>query len=338
MAKAAVMEEQVLEPGRRPDIEHELSDTYHVDWKYVSGVGTHLFDEVKSLHNQARFDPIDPKTVDLYTESVKRGDVFPAVLAYRPSPRARYVMIDGNHRLLSHIAADQTPLDLYEIDRDTNPLTIALLTFSMNTRHGKPTSEEERVHHAIYLVDNGASIDNAAAAVSIAPRTLKKALSRAKADERADSVDLKRNEWDALNVTVKTRLLNISTDEGFRAAANLAFLAKLDANEVFELVAQMNTSGKSGRKQEAIVKAHRELHQQRIQAGGGGVLSGGHRKPRGAKQRVSMAIGQCLALPDDYDVIVKAYAIPERIDAAKRMREASAKLTTLADLLAPLKR
>lgn len=326
-----VSEQAELEPGRRPDIEHELTEQYHVDWRYVSGVKPTQFDQDKSLHNQARFEPIDQPTVDLYTEAVKRGDHFPAVLAYRPGPRQRYVIIDGNHRLAAHIAAGVV-VDIYEIDRDTHPHTIALLTFASNTHHGKPTSESERVHQAIWLIDSGASINNAAAAVSIGVAALKRAIGRAQADQRADDANLKRNEWDALTASVKTRLLNISTDEGFGAAAVLAYQAQLSMIEVAELVAQMNAN-KSASKQLALVKALRELHQHRIQAGGGGVLNTAHRRTMGPKQRVNMAVAQALALPEDYASIVKSYARPERADASKRMREAGERLTHLADLL-----
>lgn len=318
--------------GRRPDVEKELTEKYHVKWSYLPQVPIASFDLDKSLHNQARFEAIDEKTVESYTEAVKRGDAFPAVLAYRPSPRARLVMIDGNHRLSAHIRAEK-PVDVYEVDRSTDARTIALMTFAFNTRHGRPTTEAERVTQAQYLVENGASIDHAAAAVSIAPRVLKRALARSAADQRADEVGLRRNEWDSLNATVKSRLKDIATDEGFGDAAKLAYAAKLDANEVFELVALLNST-KSGTRQRAIVKQQREMHSDRIQAAAGGLLGTADRKALGPKQRLNMALGQALALPDDDDVIVKTYAVAERAAAAKRLKETSDRLARLATALA----
>jgi len=320
-----------LDKGRRPDIEAELTEKYHVKWSYLSQVPISGFDLDRSLHNQARFEPIDEKTVDLYTEAVRRGDQFPAVLAYKASARGRYVIIDGNHRLSAHIRAE-SPIDVYEVERTTDPRTIALLTFALNTRHGRPTTEAERVQQALYLVDNGASIDHASAAVNIAPRVLKKALARQQADARADEVGMPRNEWDSLGATVKARLLNIATDEGFGDAARLAFAAKMDANEVFDLVALLNAT-KSGTRQRAIVKHHRDMMQERIQAGGGGVLATADRRKMGPKQRIGMALSQALALPDDDNVIVQAYAAAERGDAAKRMLEASERLARIAKAL-----
>ncbi|GAB3080822.1 hypothetical protein GCM10027053_51530 [Intrasporangium mesophilum] len=318
----------IVETGRRPDIERELSERYAVEWEFRPAVPIASFDQDKSLHNQARFEALDEKTVELYTEAVKRGDEFPAVIAYRPSPRARLVMIDGNHRLSAHIRAEK-PVDVYEVDRDTDRRAIALMTYSFNTRHGRPTSETERLSQAAYLVDNGSSIAHAAAAVSIPVAHLKRHLTRVSADTRADEVGLKRNEWDALNATVRSRLSQIYTDEGFADAAKLAFAARLDADEVFELVALLNST-KSGARQRAIVTKHREMMRERIQAAAGGALGTAPRKAQGPKQRLSMALGQALALPEDDQAIVGAYAQSERKDAARHIREVVERLTRLA--------
>lgn len=320
------------ELGRRPEIERELSETFHVDWVFHSRMPLADFDMEKSLHNQARFEAVDKDVVEQYAEAVKRGDAFPAVIAYRPGPRSRLVMIDGNHRLGAHFKADQ-PVDVYEVDRKTDKRTIALMTFAFNTKHGKPTSEAERVSQAIYLVDNGSSIAHAAAAVSLPQNILKRALARSTADARADEVGIKRTEWDSLAPTVRSRLSNISTDEGFEAATKLAFAAKLDSNEVFDLVALLNTT-KSGNRQKALVEQQRELHKDRIQKAAGGVLSSADRKALTPKQRMNMSLGQVLSLPDDVDAIVKMYAQAERKDAAKRVKEAADRLAAVAAALA----
>jgi len=318
-----------LEDGRRPDIEAELDDKYHVKWSYVPQVPIAKFDLNKSQHNQARFEPIDPHTVEQYADAVKRGDKFPPVIAWRPTPRGRLVIIDGNHRLSAHTRAE-TPVDVYEVDRDTDPRTVALMTFSFNTKHGRPTSEAERLSQAVYLVDNGASIDHAAAAVNLPSKALKKALARNAADRRADEVGLRRNEWDTLTSTVKNRLKDIATDEGFEDAARLAYDARLGAEEVFELVATLNAT-KSGKRQSAIIHKYRELHAERIQAGG--VLKTGGRKAPSPKGRLNMMLGQVLALPEDDSIIVNSYAAPERANAAKSLRETGDRMLRLAGKL-----
>jgi hypothetical protein len=319
------------EQARRPDVEHDLNEKYHVQWDFLSNVSPSMFDVDKSLHNQARFEPLDPKTVAEYADAVTRGDIFPAVVAYRPGKSRKLVVIDGNHRLAAHQKGGRA-LAVYELDPETDPRTIALLTFALNTRHGRPTMEAERIAQAIYLVDNGASQDHAAAAVNLSPRILKRALTRQSSDRRADEVGLKRNEWDTLAAAVKSRLVNVATDEGFRAAAELAYAARLDAAEAFQLVGLVNST-KSGARQAEIVAQQRDQYRDRIQDSGGGVLGTADRRTQGPKQRVALALGQITALPEDDEMILRSFAAPERETAAKRMRDAGERLVRLAGRL-----
>jgi len=337
VSAAPQVETLIEQPGRRPDIEKELSEKYHVKFTYRESVPLDQFDKKRSLHNQARFEAINEDTVATYAEAVGRGDDFPAVLAYRPTARGRLVMVDGNHRYGGFEKAGQQGIPTYEIHRDTDRATIALLTFSMNTRHGKPTTEAERIQQAIYLIEAGASNAAAAAAVNLAPRVLTRALAARKADQRADEVGLKRTEWDALGQTVKSRLLNISTDEGFRTAAELAYQAKLDANQVFDLVQLLNAT-KSSKKQLDILKQQRDIYQDRIQAKGGGVLGTASRRKMTPKARVATALSMTLAIPEADEAILQGYAEPERKDAAANMRKAAERMSHLADLLDPKRR
>lgn len=322
--------------GRRPDIELELSDTYHVDYAYHYGVPTSEFDIDRSLKNQARFEPLIEDSVSTYQDGVRRGDAFPAVIAYRPGRRAdaKLVIIDGNHRLVAH-EREGKPIDVYEIDRATKPATVTLMTFSFNTRHGQRTTEEERVHQALYLMDNGATMPVAANAVNVPERILKRAVSRRNADNRARETGADMREWDSLPQSSKGRLLNISTDEGFVDAIHLAYAASLDANEVFELAALLNTS-KSATKQRALVKSETSRYSDRIQEAAGGVLnSKSNRNGMNPKARVGIALGQVLALPDDLSIVASGYAEAERNEAGQRIMDASEKLRKLARTIDP---
>jgi hypothetical protein len=322
--------------GRRPDIEADLADKFHVNYTLLHEVPTDQFDIDKSLANQARFEPLDEETVDTYREAVERGDEFPAVVAYRPGRAlgAKLVIIDGNHRLVAHDRAGK-PINVYEVERTTKGNTIALMTYAFNTKHGRPTSEEERVSHAIYLIDNGAPQEAAAAAVNVPMRLLKRALAKANADRRADEVGVDRREWESLAGTARSRLLNISTDEGFGSAVHLAYAARLGAEEVFDLVTLLNNSGKSGTKQRNLVKAETDRYSERIQDVGAGVLGSSGRKPTSPKGRVGMILGQVLALPDDLGAIARAYADNERPEAAGRLLDASERLRKLATTIDP---
>jgi hypothetical protein len=316
------------ELGRRPDIETELSDRYHVDWAYLHAVDVSEFDVDKSLQNQARFEALDEDTVEQYREAVLRGDPFPAVIAYRPRKNGKLLIIDGNHRLVAHERAER-PIEVYEVAQGTRPQTVALMTFAFNTRHGRPTSEEERVSQALYLIDNGASIGAAASAVNVPERIVKRAVARANADKRADEVGADRREWDALAASTRSRLLNITTDEGFKDAVHLAFAARLGSEETFELVSLLNSS-KSATKQRALVKAESQRYSDRIQDAAGGVLTTADRRAVGPKQRIGMALGQVMALPDDIRAIAKTYAAAEKSAVAAQLIDASERLRKIA--------
>ena len=319
-----------VEPGRIPVLEAELTNKYNVGWTFRPNVSTSEFDIEKGLKNQARFVAIDEDIVASYQEAAERGDKFPAVLAYRPRKNGRLVSIDGNHRLVSHERAGK-PVDVYEVDHGTKGQTIALMTYALNTRHGKPTNDVERTSHALYLVENGASVPVAAELVNVAEKFVRKAVAAKKAAARAVTVGLDPREWEALPGSAQNRLLNVSTDEGFKDAAHLAFIAGLTTDEVFDLV-QLLGGTQSATKQRSIVKQARDtMYTDRIQASASGKLNSAAKRPATPKSRIGMAVGQVLALPEaDIDRIVQAYAESEKSGAAKTILNASEVLRKIA--------
>lgn len=319
--------------GRVPAVEADLSDKYHVGFAFLTNVPTTSFDIEGSLANQARFEAINEDTVEQYVEAVNRGDHFPAVIAYRKRKGGKLVIVDGNHRLVAHDRAGAS-MDVYEIEDGTRAQVIALMTFAFNTKHGRPTSEAERVTQAIYLIDNGASLPQASAAVNVPERIVKRAVNKANADKRADEVGLVRREWDNMGAAVRARLLNITTDEGFKDASELAFKAKMGADEVFELVSLLNGS-KSATRQRALVRTKASELSDRIQDLAGGVLGTAERRAIGPKQRVAMCLGQVTALPDDVAAIARTYAEAEREEAASSLLDASEKLRKIALAINP---
>lgn len=323
--------------GKRADIEAALADKYHVSYEYLTGVPTSQFDIDRSLKNQARFDAIDEPTVELHAEAVTRGDPFPAVVAWRPGRATlpKLVVIDGNHRLVAHDRVG-APINVYEVDRNTKPNIVMLMMYAFNTTHGRPTSEEERTQHAIYLINNGATLETAAQAMNVPARILRRALADAKADERAAEVGIDPREWGSLMKPTKARLLGIATDEGFAAATKLVFQGHLDTNETSELVALLSET-RSGAKQKAFVKAQEAIYQDRIQGNNGGLNT--RSNPRGSaatpKTRLNLALGQLLAVPDDMNAFAAYYGSSERDEQAQRIMDASLRLQKFARALDP---
>lgn len=321
--------------ARVPALEAQFAERWHVAYSYLSSVPPSEFDVDKSLANQARFDALDEKVVERYEQSLADGDVFPAVVAYRPgrAASAKLVIVDGNHRLVAHTRAN-LPLAVYEIERGTRRETIVLMTYVLNATHGLPSAEEERIASAVYLIQSGASQESAARELKVPLRLVKKAMAKARSDERAAEAGVNLREWDSLAGSIRNRLLNVSTDEGFAGAAHLAFAAKLDYNEVGELIALLNGS-RSAAKQRAILKSETERYAERVQRTAAGVLSSAERRAMTPKARVAMMLGQVLGLPEDFTALAKSYSGEERHETAQRLSDAGERLRKLALTLDP---
>lgn len=319
-----------VDPHRRAEVENWL-DHHGVAWEYDPAVPLERIDFERSLQNQARvYTKLDLDRVATYAEAMERGDEFPAVVVNRSSVKAKLVDVDGNHRVAAYSKAEFTHIPAYVITK-ARPQTIVMLTFEANVKHGLPTSHEERLHQAVWLINNGASVDQAAAAVNVKSADIKKAMSRVKADQRADDVGILRTQWDGISQSSKNRLSNITTDEGFKDAASLTFRANLAADEVFELVSQCNQVRSSSR-QQAIVKNFASTLGDRIQEAGAGVATGGRRQ-RTPKQAFNMVLGQLGTLPESPSAIAARFVGEERNEAAKRARDAAHQLTAIADEL-----
>jgi hypothetical protein len=316
----------------RPDVETWLDDK-GLTWRFVPDFTLTAIDRDKSLSNQARLgDPVDDAVVEEYRDAMRRGDRFPAIVLAQPSPRSAAVTIDGNHRSEAARAVGLDTFGAYVVKARPGTHQVIALTMEANTRHGRPTSTEERVQQALWMVDNlRTSVDKAAAVVNVSAGTVRSRWDKVKADRRADDVGLKRSDWDGLGATVRTKLLSIFTDEGFKAAARLAVTARLTNAEVDDLISVVNES-RSAAKQVAVVKRLRKDYAERIAAVASGLSGRGASSPR---TRFRLALTNLLSLPDDFtEAVTSALTTPaERQSAAAQARAGAVKLAALADSL-----
>ena len=232
----------------------EYLDAKGVTWEFIRNVGVDQFDLDKSLHNQARFTAIDEKRVEAYAEAMKRGDNFPPVIAH--GKMGKLIAADGNHRTQAAVRANK-PVNVYLISGD--PQTIVLITFDANTRHGLPTSEDERVQQALYLMDNGASVRAAAAALAIPEKLVNAASIRRNTDLRFLQNGIDPLVTDKITEPVKRRLAQISTDEGFVAAVDLAHRSGMTSTEAFTFVTEINELRSSQKQVEFIQERARDM-------------------------------------------------------------------------------
>lgn len=315
--------------SRRNEIEDWL-DAKGVGWEFVAELPMAEIDVEKGLNNQARvFTKLDTERVTTYAEGVARGDAFPGVILHRSS-KNKVSAIDGNHRIAAYARENRATIPAYVVLK-VQPQTLVMMTFEANVKHGLPTTHDERLYQAAWLIQNGASEKQAAAAVNVKVGDVQKYWLKRKADNRAKEVGVSRTAWDAISQSARGRLANVSTDEGFKAASELTFKANLAANEVFDLVQRLNAV-KSSSRQEALVKQFAGELGERIQEAGSGIATGG-RRARTPKQIFNMALGQFAVLPENPESIAERFIGDERSEAAKRARGAADQLTAIAELL-----
>lgn len=195
MAKAA-RSSTAVNGDRRPDIESWLDDK-GLTWQYVPAFALADVDREKSLHNQARLgEGVDASTVEEYRAAMLRGDKFPAIVVARAGVTSAGVNIDGNHRYEAAHAAGLETFGAYVVKARPGSHHVTALTMEANTRHGHPTSREERLRQALWLLDNTrTSVEEVAAVVNMPAHQIRNRFDKVKADRRADKVDLKRSDW-----------------------------------------------------------------------------------------------------------------------------------------------
>jgi transposase len=278
--------------GKNASIEKYLKDK-GVAFTFLEWVSPGSFDTKRSRENQARLGtPILEETKDRYVEALRNGDDFPPVIAYR-LPSGQLEILDGNHRQAAHEELGQ-PMDVYLIDADTPPAVRALITFEANAKHGQPSTTQERLHHALYMVNNGKSVAKAAAMFGVPVHSLQKLTTLGNATRRAEDCGIPAKKWESIPTASQLKLNTVITDEGYIEAVKLTVDADLNAKQVSDMVRELNES-KSAARQKAVAQALRESAAPAIQqtATSSSRPAGQHKTatstPRG---RVNLAMGQ----------------------------------------------
>lgn len=288
--------------ARSPQIEQLLTDR-GFEWEFRPQVPLAEFDDTRSLQNQARIGkPVDEDTVNRYVGALSNGDTFPAIVAATQPKGRRLLRVDGNHRAIAQKQAGATGIDTYVII-DGNPQGIALLTFELNTKHGLPTSEKERILQALHLMENGLSAEDAAKRLGIKVHALRTAANLQAVDVRAEDAGIDPRRWEKLSGAVRTRLGQITTDEGFAAMAKLTVDADLKTDQVSRAVNDMNTL-RSSPKQVTYAQELRKSFRSELQTGGNRAdkpVVG--RQQRSARQAYAMCLRQISVLPQAPQIV-----------------------------------
>lgn len=215
-------------------------------WLRSHGVGEFELQELplffingtRSLQNQARFAPLDENVVARYAEAMSNGDVFPPIVAVADGKSGGMLIVDGNHRFAASEMAQKEKIWGY-VTKDLSEQLTSVLTFDANTKHGLPTSPEERKQQAIFLVDTAEVTAVAAAKMLNVPlQSLRDELTKVRAERRLAALGVER--WESMPRGTRARLDAIRDDEVFKAAAKLAVEARLSHEAINEMVVDIN--------------------------------------------------------------------------------------------------
>ncbi len=313
--------------NRNAQTEQWLTDM-GVEWEFLSAVPTINFDIERSLANQARLSsPVNEETVSRYREGLRNGAKFPPVLVQRLRS-GLYLVLDGNHRVAAHHAEGKS-IDVYVLS-SPRPEILTMIMHEANTRHGLPTSQEDRLHAALFLVDQGFSQEEAARRLLLPVSTLRRRMLDQLASRRAAKVQIDPRAWEMLAEGARVRLASLGTDEVFEAAARLAVDARMKTDAIFKFVTEVNKQT-SQSEQLALIALHREESEDAIR---GAVVDGGRGKmgARSPKTRFNIVMGQAATMPDTA-TLVASIPVPEREAALEKVQTAMARLKELEEAL-----
>ncbi len=315
-----------MDEGRDPQAEQFLRQR-HVKFDLISQVSIANIDVEGSLHNQARLgQPLNDENVRKIAEALRSGVRTPPIWVKRKAD-GQYLVLDGNHRVAAH-AAEGLPIDVYECEgRDE---TLTLIMYEANTRHGLPTNEVDRTAAAMFLVDAGFGIKEAAEKMLVAVAAVRKEVAKQEADRRAAKVQMDPRVWRTLPESSRTKLIQLRTDEAFEAATLVVVEANMRTEAVTKFVTELNRESSIATQLQMIAAKREELQPDIADA----VIDGadGRKAARSPKARLNMVTGQLRTLGDP-QVVAASIPVPERDGVVQKLTEARAWLAQLEEAL-----
>lgn len=226
--------------GRIPELETWF-DHHDISWVFNPAFPVDGIDHLAGLANQARLQPLDEAVVDRYTADMEAGAQFPAVVLrlVTVGHRESRVAVGGNHRTAAARKSGRATLAAYLVECDDDQAH--LLAIEDNRRHGLPLSDEERLYHAVSLVNSGRHTATEAAGIcGLAPTKLQAQLTANRGAQRAIRLDV--DGWAALSTTSRAKCASIRDDGMFARVIPLVANSTILAAEVTDVVARLNVA------------------------------------------------------------------------------------------------
>lgn len=238
-----------------PDAEFVLKEIVGVTWE-TEEVRLDEIDWKESANNCARLSaPLVQHLIEDYHASFARGDVFPMVVM--EISENGYIILGGNQRCNAAKMFDDITLVVgaYIVD----PLTSAdreLIIRSLNSRHGQGASKDERLEHAVFLVQGkGISTEVAAHAMCVGASTI---LHRIRANETRSALTRKGVDCSTFSLGHLDTLGRVANEARKTQLAKSVELYKPTAEQLSGVVAGVAKAKSEAAAQKLVVVASKE--------------------------------------------------------------------------------
>lgn len=243
--------------------------------KTIEEISAASIDAAKSRINKARPIPIDKETVEDYSESMKRGDVFPCIVVRRVG--RKFVIAGGNHRHEAAKLLGETAFLAVVVNCDDDEFDV--LCKKLNLSVGRREPRSVRVDQAVELV-NTRSIDIAEAA-----REMEVPESAVAAKMRAQTVTqslVALGVYDKVPQSHSAVMFQVKNDAAILPlAAELSTKRKVTTDELRALLA---STKKLGTEKERVAFLRAEIDKRKV------VKSSGHKLSRKVKTAIVRGI------------------------------------------------
>jgi len=248
----------------------EWLESFSVDWDYKPAFAMSKIDLKESVRNQARLDnPLDEDRVELIAEGIENGDKIPPVVGYLKNNKL--ILIDGNHRVNAWELCGSKTVPVYVV-KEANVEVLTEMTYQANAKHPTPNTQEERIQHAIFMVQQGRSQIDAAGTMNVKVLELQRAWAKTEVERRALAVGVSIREWSKVSVSSKVRINALKNDDVFAKCVTVVSEIKLPTEEVSKLVADVNRK-RTNESQLALLDSFRKDHREEIKKNRSGTRS-----------------------------------------------------------------
>ena len=215
---------------------------------------------------QVRRELVDPELVDTYRIALLGGAVFPAVLAVTNGDTGYVELLAGVHRTNAYETAGLPEVPAYVLDPGPGPQVEYLIAVEDNTTHGAALTHDERIEHALRMVDLGFTRAEAARRSGLNANKVYSAVKVRHSGKVLAGFGL-ATQWAKLPASSQWRLATASQGdtEVLAEAVMTAVGAHLVSKQVFELASVIGAAVKAGGKTGGTAAALQAIEDYEIQ-------------------------------------------------------------------------